>query len=123
MENTKQTILLVDDDEALRTVIARQVEQCGFDVVQVSNGERAFESLQNGKFHGLVTDFQMGAGMDGVDLLEKLTKHGLLPKRAVLASGHADPARERIALLQLRANVLDKPFPMEALLRALTENE
>src|SRR5262249_3958238 len=98
--NAAKKILVVDDDAALRHVIALQVEGLGYDVVQACDARSAVETLKTSKFDGIVTDFQMPGGMDGVDLLKHLHDNGMTPESVVLASGAADLAIDKMSGIQ-----------------------
>jgi len=86
----KPVILLVDDDEALRTLIALRLEANGFDVVAADSGEAALAQLSHSRPDAVLTDIQM-PGMDGMTLFRAihardpalpvivLTAHGTIP--------------------------------------------
>jgi CheY-like chemotaxis protein len=84
-----RSILLVDDDIAVRTVIGEQLREHGFDVVAASDGAGAISSLNNGaQFDVLLSDFAM-PGMNGVQTIAKIKS--LRPDiRSALMTGYAD---------------------------------
>lgn len=69
----KAKILLVDDEEILRENIALILQQEGYDVVEASNGQEAYEKYLNDKFDVLISDIEMPR-MKGIELLEKISK-------------------------------------------------
>jgi DNA-binding NtrC family response regulator len=68
MTDSLQCVLLVDDDAAVRTVLAAQLAQAGIDSVEASSAEAALERLASGAIDVMVTDLRM-PGMDGMALL------------------------------------------------------
>jgi two-component system response regulator AtoC len=63
-------ILVVDDDEGVRTFLAEALEADGHDVRQAADGAEAARRLDAEGFHVLVTDLRM-PGMDGMALVRK----------------------------------------------------
>jgi two-component system, NtrC family, response regulator GlrR len=86
----KPSILLVDDDAALRELITLRLEANGFRVESVGSGEAALGQLALSRPDAVLTDMQM-AGMDGMALFKTihardpalpvivLTAHGTIP--------------------------------------------
>jgi len=114
-----ETILLVEDEEALRGLTRTLLEASGYTVLEAELPEAAAEIAlrHNGQIHALLTDMVM-PGMTGKDLAAKLAP--LRPEmKVVYMSGytsftHAGLADTEIALLV-------KPFTRETLLRKLRE--
>jgi DNA-binding NtrC family response regulator len=108
--------LVVDDDESLRRVMARQLADAGHDVVAAASAEEALAHLAEGGADLLVTDQRM-PGMDGLRLLAEAKR--LDPDLAVVvvtAHGNVGSAVEAMRLGA--TDYLEKPFPREALLLA-----
>jgi two-component system NtrC family response regulator len=66
-----KSILVVDDDESLRTVARMQLEDLGYQVTAVSGGEEALEVLTAQSVALVITDLRM-PGMSGMDLLQRV---------------------------------------------------
>jgi CheY-like chemotaxis protein len=111
------TVLLVDDDEAVRRVVRGGLEMRGFKVLDADSGETALQLAGVEAPQIAVVDYAM-PGMDGAQTAEQLRR--LLPRLPIiLASGHADTAAvERV--LGGSATVLRKPFDINALSDAVT---
>jgi CheY-like chemotaxis protein len=77
MEPIKKTIILAEDESALRDLYKSLLEQEGFEVVAVDNGEAAYEVLVARKFNLLLLDILMPK-LSGLELLERLQKEGRL---------------------------------------------
>ena len=113
-----KTILLVEDDEIMRSLTGKLLEEHGYIVVGVSNGKSAlaWAEANPGKPHLLLTDVVM-PGMSGPDLVDRLTKSspGL---KVVYMSGYTGELMASHEGLK-RGILLEKPFTRTALLNAL----
>jgi signal transduction histidine kinase/ActR/RegA family two-component response regulator len=99
-------ILIFDDDDDVRAVAQTMVEEIGYDVVAVANGEEALEAIETEPFALLITDVAM-PGMNGVDLGKRVRE--VVPELPILfASGYAD-LQTFGADLDVE-NLLKKPF-------------
>jgi two-component system response regulator FlrC len=65
-----EQILVVDDEEGVRTFIAEAIEAKGRNIVQAADGLEAWAMLEKRHFHLLITDLKMPR-MDGMELLLK----------------------------------------------------
>jgi signal transduction histidine kinase/CheY-like chemotaxis protein len=112
----RATILLVDDEELVRTGTAEMLGDLGYDVVQAASGAEALRLLRSGcEPDILVTDYLM-PGMNGVDLIENAT--AIAPTvRPMLITGYSDIAAGRGANLPR----LQKPFRQGELARRVAE--
>ncbi len=66
-------VLVVDDEEAYRSLMAGHLERKGFEVEKASDGKQALARLQESSFDVLVTDLMMPK-MSGLDLLRQAKK-------------------------------------------------
>ena len=69
MTGTTQHLLFVDDEAALRTVMAERLTDNGFDVAQADSGEKALELLEQLAFDIVITDLRL-PGIDGARVIE-----------------------------------------------------
>lgn len=116
-----ETILLVEDDEMVRTLTRRLLEANGHTVLLASRGEEALELLRDLKtrIHLLVTDVVM-PGMSGRDLADQVQT--LRPGIKVLyLSGYTDDAIVRHGVLEPGVSFLQKPFTADILARKVRE--
>jgi len=114
-----ETILLVDDEEEVRAILARVLRTEGYHVLEATNGQRAIDvaSQHAGSIELVVTDMRMPA-MDGRRLLDKF--RGWYPSiRFLLISGYSDPARALAGLEGTPTAFLAKPFTGTELLEAV----
>jgi CheY-like chemotaxis protein len=77
MEPIKKSILIAEDESALRELYKSLLEQEGFEVVSVDNGEAAYGVLVARKFNLLLLDILMPK-LSGLELLERLQQEGRL---------------------------------------------
>lgn len=114
------TVLVVEDDDAVRRVVVRVLRRSGFSVLEATNAEAAV--LMSRGFAGtidlLLTDVVM-PGMSGPELAALLRK--LRPAlRVIFVSGNAAEALEEGALDLAGATMLAKPFTDAALVAAVS---
>ena len=82
----RKTALLVDDCETDRAVTTRVLEALGYDAHSCAAAEDAIEALQTGTFDLVVSDFDLGGALHGLDVLERA--RGLAPEAGrILISG------------------------------------
>ena len=110
------TVLLIDDEEALRTVLKTALEDAGFTVTPAENGSAAIAALEQGRFDLIITDVIM-PGKDGIEVLSELHRiHSGIPV-IVMSGGGRMPPEQYLGMAQkfgARA-ILEKPFRMREL--------
>lgn len=83
----KETILIVDDDEAILNICRHGLLQRGFNVLTASSGEQALEILEKSPANVLITDINM-PGMSGKDLLRSsMSLYPEMPTAIITAYG------------------------------------
>jgi two-component system, cell cycle sensor histidine kinase and response regulator CckA len=116
-----ETILLVEDDEMVRTLTRRLLEANGHTVLLASRGDAALELARSyeARIDLLITDVVM-PGMSGRDLADQVQT--LLPGIKVLyLSGYTDDAIVRHGVLEPGVAFLQKPFTADTLARKVRE--
>jgi two-component system cell cycle sensor histidine kinase/response regulator CckA len=108
------SILIVDDEGAVRRFATRVLEREGYGVVEACDGAEAFELIKCGRmFDAVVSDIVMPR-MNGVELMQALsTAYPDVP--VILMSGYATEALAELGITAPCA-ILPKPFPAERLL-------
>lgn len=111
-----QTILLVEDDDALRQFVARVLRNAGYSVVEAGNGEDALEVPEShGRIDLLITDVVMPK-LGGVELARRLCACD--PQlRVVYISGYSEATLKKQNALGPEAAWLTKPFTSRELLQ------
>ena len=98
MSGSKQRILLVDDDDSLREILAAHLRKGGYDVIAEGDPVRAVEELGMKSFDLVVTDIKM-EGLDGIRLLKKSKElHPSLPVIMITGHGTIESAVESMKL-------------------------
>lgn len=106
-------ILLAEDDESLRGFLCKALEKAGHDVIDVPDGDEAWEALQGTAYDLLLTDIVM-PGLDGVELAKKASS--LDPAMKVMfITGFAAVALNPANQAPSAAKVLSKPFHLRDL--------
>jgi CheY-like chemotaxis protein len=116
-----ETILLVEDEDGVRTLISTLLERNGYTVLQARTAEEALLTFENcrGPVHLLLTDLILPR-MNGRELSEQLETISTNTK-TLFMSGYTDDAALLDGVLDSRAAFLQKPFSMESLLQKVRE--
>ncbi|MEW6376940.1 MAG: PAS domain S-box protein [Thermodesulfobacteriota bacterium] len=116
-----ETVLVVEDDEAVRKLAVKVLEKQGYNVLEASNGTDALEicEKQKGSIHMILTDVVMPE-MNGRQLVERFRQ--VYPYFKVLyMSGYTDNTIVHHGVLEKGVNYIQKPFTPEALARKVRE--
>lgn len=107
-----ERILVVEDDFLIRATLSEALGDEGFDVEAAENGEQALEVLRAGPGVSLlITDLQLGAGMDGRALAAMA--RGIEPDLPIIfMTGLPDDAA---GLADGRTKVVSKPYTPSSL--------
>jgi CheY-like chemotaxis protein len=111
-----ETILVVEDDEALRNLTAELLRDAGYHVLVSESATHAIELAEkhDGQIHLMLTDVIM-PGMSGRVVAEKVA--ALRPGARVLyASGYTDDTVLRSGILSKEAHFIQKPWSRASLL-------
>jgi putative nucleotidyltransferase with HDIG domain len=111
------TILVVDDEEAVRSTIATYLDQQGYEVVTAASGEQATQIVRRQKITSLLLDVHL-PGMNGIELVPQLLE--LEPSVAILMLTAVNDATTATLCMQRGAmDYLLKPVDLEHLGRAI----
>jgi two-component system cell cycle sensor histidine kinase/response regulator CckA len=115
------TILLVEDEEGLRSLNARGLRSRGYSVIEASNGIEAMEALEqkNGAVDLVVSDVVMPE-MDGPTLLREMRARNPNLK-IIFVSGYAEDAFEKSLPENEQFAFLPKPFALSALVEKVKQ--
>jgi two-component system, cell cycle response regulator CpdR len=105
-------VLLAEDDEAMRTYLARALERNGYDVSTASTGLEALTLVESGTYDLLLTDIVMPE-MDGIELAQKAQALDPAPKVMFITGFAAVALQANDAMPEAR--VLSKPFHLKDL--------
>jgi signal transduction histidine kinase/ActR/RegA family two-component response regulator len=117
----RETILLVEDDTAVRTVTRRALERLGYTVLDANGGDAALQLAESheGPIDLLMSDVVM-PGLGGRALSEAIL--AIRPETRVLfLSGYTDDAVVRHGILRAEVAFLQKPFTQDGLARKVRD--
>ena len=117
MSAPEAPLLLVEDDQALRRILARHLRGVGIAVVEASSAEEATGALQQGLRPALVIHDVNLPGDTGWDLIRSAAMRRAGPPPVVIASAITVSPR-RLAEFGV-AGYLPKPFALETLLQTV----
>ena len=117
----RETVLLVDDEEAILEVVRDVMEQHGYGVLTADSGEGALELFgqEPGKVDLVILDLGM-PGMGGDRCLELLLEQDPEVK-VVVATGYADGDKRSEILAAGARGFITKPYRLDSLLRTVRE--
>jgi two-component system cell cycle sensor histidine kinase/response regulator CckA len=111
------TILLVDDEQAVRSIVLRILKRANYKVLEADSGEAALRVAEEheGPINLVITDMFM-PGLRGPEVVQRLApkRPGL---RALFMSGYAD--QDARTGVPAGANFLNKPFSAQELTSAV----
>lgn len=115
-----RTVLLVDDEEMLRSAVKEFLTMLEYTVIEAASGESALQAARSyeGEIDVVITDMAMPGEISGLELVAQLRAEGLV-KRAVIMSGYGERTD---AVDQARAQgvvFLQKPFQLRDLPKVL----
>jgi two-component system, cell cycle response regulator CpdR len=114
-------ILIAEDEDAIRGLVARALLQHGHDVTTASDGAEALDVLsrEQGAFELLLTDIRMPV-MDGIALALAVARNH--PDIVILLmTGYADQRERASGLHVLIHDVITKPFTLATIRAAVDE--
>jgi two-component system, cell cycle sensor histidine kinase and response regulator CckA len=116
-----ETVLVVDDDDGVRTTTARILARAGFEVLSAASPAEAEElwTSHDGPIHLLLTDVMMPT-MDGGELARRLLT-SRPDARVLYTSGYTNESVVGRGLITSDTAFLAKPFTIEAVVRKAKE--
>jgi CheY-like chemotaxis protein len=114
-------ILIAEDEESIRNLVARALRQDGHEVLTANDGAEALDVLvrEKGAFELLLTDIRMPV-MDGIALALAVARD--YPDLTILLmTGYADQRERAHGLDALIHDVLTKPFTLATMRSAVNE--
>lgn len=110
----EHSVLVVEDDGALATMLKDLLEGEGYNVVVVSDGQRALHQGLSRKFDVMVMDRGLPV-IEGLDVLERLRRKGITTP-ALILSALSNPADRVEGLDRGAEDYMGKPFDIDELL-------
>jgi DNA-binding response OmpR family regulator len=117
--STQKTILLVDDDPALRDLLCKILTSKNFTVVEAGDVASALKLISSQKFDALLSDLHMPSPGDGLTVISAM-RHSHPTAVTILMSAFPEMEAATRAILKQTDEVLVKPMNIEALVGVLT---
>ena len=110
-----ETILIVDDEEALRELIEVSLKELGYRILTAGNGVQALKILsETPQINLLISDVIMPGGLNGYELAEQATV--INPQlKVILASGYSESVLASNSRKNFSAILLNKPYSLAEL--------
>ena len=113
-------LLIVEDDESVRTLSARALERAGHSVDIAADGAQGLDRIRaaQGGYDLVVSDIRMPE-MDGIEMAQAAA--AAFPSlRILLMTGYADQRERAHGLDQIVRDVVSKPFTLADIRRIVT---
>jgi CheY-like chemotaxis protein len=110
-----ETVLVVDDEEAIRTLVADVLGEAGYHVITAEDGPSALRRLESDvRVDLLITDVGLPGGMNGRQVADasRVSRPGL---KVLFITGYAENAVVGNGRLDPGMQIITKPFSIEAL--------
>ena len=111
-------ILVIDDQEPIRSLLRAVLEGDSHRVLQASNGHHGLELYQERAADLIITDIDMPA-MNGLEMMVELTRRSLNVKVIAMSGGLESEGALKVAKLLGARRTFQKPFDMGHLLSAV----
>ncbi|MBI4887430.1 MAG: sigma-54-dependent Fis family transcriptional regulator [Acidobacteria bacterium] len=110
-------LLFVDDEAALRTLMAERLRERGFEVVEAENGEAAIDLLEQFAFDVVITDLRM-PGVDGRRVIDAAVSRypGII---GIVITGYGTVKDAVDAIKRGASDFIAKPFQFDELMHVL----
>ena len=110
------TILIIEDHTSVRTLLARVLEDAGYQVCEAANGRQGLERFRAQPVDLVITDLEMPE-MTGLEVILELTR-AFLDVKVIAMSGHSVHELSMAKLLGARQTFV-KPIDLPTLLHAV----
>ena len=122
VEQASLSILLIEDDEAVRVLLARALMDAGYLVLEAADGQAGIDLYRKTQTDVVITDVVMPE-KDGLEVIRQL--HSEFPDVKIIAiSGggrYGGDSYLKVARALTAVRTLSKPFEIEALLQVVRE--
>ena len=114
---TPRRILVVDDEDDLRTLLSHVLSTHGYDITSASDGEEAIALLEKVSFDVALLDIQM-PNINGIEVL-KFISENCPSTRAIMLTGYADLKHAMEAKEFGAQDFIGKPYKLEDILTTI----
>lgn len=111
----KKRVLVVEDEELMRSILRKLLEEAGYEVVSADSGESALRLFAESDISVTLTDIKM-AGIDGIDLLDRIKSRDDAAM-VVIMTAYSSVETAVAALRKGAYDYITKPFVNDGLLQ------
>ncbi len=115
---TSPSVLIVDDEDMVRTALEQWLRLSGFETATAANAQEALTAIDDRHPHIVLTDVRM-PGLSGMDLLRTIAERGL-PTEVILITGHGDVPMAVEAMRAGAFDFLQKPYVPDQLVHSIS---
>src|ERR1043166_2881455 len=115
----KGRVLVVDDEPAIRALVAKIVERAGFNVDVAADGEEAVRKMEHADYSVIVLDLMMPA-MSGYEFVEYLQQRGGKRPSVIVITAAAEASMTRQLAHGVVHSIVRKPFDINVLADLVT---
>jgi len=113
-KSARAPVLLIEDEPAVMALVRAVLEGHGYTVVPTESGAEALRLLENGEFHGVVSDMRTPGGVDGAQVYAWIATHRPeLASRLVFITGDIANQETAATLRRTGAPCVEKPFRVQ----------
>lgn len=118
-EKPMAKILITEDEDSLRSFVARALRLDGHETQEAADGAEGLQLLEEGQYDLLLSDIRMPV-MDGIELAHRAADQ--FPNlRILLMTGYAEQRERADDLMAKIVDVVDKPFALPDIRRAVAQ--
>lgn len=117
VDRLARVVVLVEDDDGLRSALERMLRASGFEVLTFACAEDALGACNDYSVNCLVVDLNLPA-MSGLDLIDRLQSLGIRTPVIIISAQDGERVRARV-LRSGAVGFLAKPFPGSTLVDAV----
>ena len=115
-----RSILLIDDNDQIRTLLRRVLEEAGYFVIDAANGREGLRQFRQTPVALVITDLLM-PDSDGLEVTMTLRRESPHVKIIALTGGSGEPNLLEVAKLLCAHRTMKKPIEMTELLEAVQQ--
>ena len=115
----RHIVLVAEDDARARMIYQKKLEDNGFESIEVSNGNDAWEQLERGGIYAVILDIKL-SGMDGLEILSRMRRKDMnVP--VVICTSYSHIEDEFAVRTYPRLKFLVKPCAPDQIIDAIRE--
>jgi two-component system NtrC family response regulator len=110
-----ESILIVDDDISLCTILKEELNEVGYETSYLTGGEQVLEYLKNKRIDLVLLDLKM-PGKDGFEVLEELESQPNSHPKVIVLTAYADVKSAIESARMGASDFISKPYDFDELL-------